>query len=49
MNVRFHAVYVKNPRFPIIHVTVKVVTTCFASNPHLLILLRMKLLIMVVS
>jgi hypothetical protein len=38
MHVRFHAVWVKSPRFPIVHVTVKVVTTYFGSNPHLLIL-----------
>jgi hypothetical protein len=40
MHVRFHVVCVKNPRLPIVHVTVKVMTTCFARNPHLLILKR---------
>jgi hypothetical protein len=38
MHVRFHAVCVKSPRFPIVHVTVKVVTTCVTCNPRLLIL-----------
>ncbi len=38
MHVRFHAVCVKSPLFPILHVTMKVVTTCLACNPHLLIL-----------
>jgi hypothetical protein len=35
MHIRFHAVCVKSPRFPIVHVTVKVVTTYFARNPVL--------------
>jgi len=38
MDIRFHSLFVENPRFAIIHITVEVVATCLASNPELLIL-----------
>jgi hypothetical protein len=38
MHIRFHTLCVKSSRFTIVHITVEVVATCLASNPHLLIL-----------
>jgi hypothetical protein len=38
MHIRFHTLCVKIPRFTIVHITVEVVSTCLARNPHLLIL-----------